>query len=91
MATYETVLGTALSDTIPSDSIKIPSYKEVVIDGLDGEDTITLGKATTDIKVLAKGGRDVITFEADVDDASSISGGSENDTITFQDNVTNSK
>jgi Ca2+-binding RTX toxin-like protein len=85
VATLQTVLGTTSDDTLSTDLLK-----DFVVDGLAGDDTITIEEAASAFQVQARAGQDTIIAEGDVTDADKIKGGADEDTFDFRGAVTGS-
>ncbi len=79
MATLQTVLGTTGDDTLSTDLLK-----DFVVDGLAGDDTITIEETASALQVQSRGGEDLIVAAGGVSDSDKIKGGADSDTFDFQ-------
>ena len=85
VATLETVLGTTGDDTLSTDLLN-----DFVVDGLAGDDTITIEETASALQVQARGGEDLIVAAGGVSDSDKIKGGADSDTFDFQGAVSSS-
>ena len=87
MATQITTVAgfTTGDDTISSDLLK-----DFLIDGLAGDDNITLEEAASNFTLKSAGGDDLITVDSDVSGSSLLKGGASDDTFQFAGAVSSS-
>ena len=85
VATLQTVLGTTGDDTLSTDLLK-----DFVVDGLAGDDTITIEETASALQVQARGGEDLIVAAGGVSNSDKIKGGADSDTFDFQGAVSSS-
>ena len=85
MATLETVLGTTGDDTLSTDLLK-----DFVVDGLAGDDTITIEESASAFQVQSRAGADSLTANGAVTNADKVKTGADDDALTFKGAVTNS-
>ena len=81
----ETVLGTTGDDTLSTDLLK-----DFVVDGLAGDDTITIEESASAFQVQSRAGSDSLTANGAVTNADKVKTGADDDALTFKGAVTNS-
>ena len=71
--------GTSGDDTISTDLLK-----DFLVDGLAGDDSLTVEETASGFQIFGSAGDDDIIAEGDVTDADKIKGGADSDTFDFQ-------